>query len=517
MTPDSPYFDKPVEGLKGEVTRGVAWTTGLHLVSKAAELVFTAILARLLAPTEFGVVAAALVFITFAKLFVEIGVGATIVQLPALTRYDVRTGGTIVMLSALLFFVATQLAAPAAAALFGIAEVEGVLRLLAFVFLLQAIGVIPENLLIRRLKVPRVMTVETVARLIGYGGIGALCAWAGLSYWSLAIGALAEATIKAVTLALMVRPPLAPMLHGPSVRRVLSTGASFSLSRILNYVATSADKVIAGRYLGAAALGLYGRAYHLMSVPADLYGRVGDRLVFPAMAACQHEPERLRRAFLSGTSITATLGIPMTIMLLLLAPEIITFLLGPNWIGVIAPLTVLAAASYFRLGARIGGSVLRATGSFKSLVWAQAGYAAAIIAGGILAAPIGVNAIAAVVSITAGSFFLAMSLLACKRAAAPLSAFVAAHMHGMLLGLLAAISLGTIVFFLRAVNAPDYAILLASGSAIALASALIIRWPHRRLIGAPATALAKDLRAAATARLSRFSASRPSGVKETSA
>jgi PST family polysaccharide transporter len=233
-----------------------------------------------------------------------------------------------------------------------------------------------------------------------------------------------------------------------------------------------------------------------MSVPADLYGRVGDRLVFPAMAACQHEPERLRRAFLSGTSITATLGIPMTIMLLLLAPEIITFLLGPNWIGVIAPLTVLAAASYFRLGARIGGSVLRATGSFKSLVWAQAGYAAAIIAGGILAAPIGVNAIAAVVSITAGSFFLAMSLLACKRAA---------------------ISLGTIVFFLRAVNAPDYAILLASGSAIALASALIIRWPHRRLIGAPATALAKDLRAAATARLSRFSASRPSGVKETSA
>jgi hypothetical protein len=161
--------------------------------------------------------------------------------------------------------------------------------------------------------------------------------------------------------------------------------------------------------------------------------------------------------------------------------------------------------------------VLRATGSFKSLVWAQAGYAAAIIAGGILAAPIGVNAIAAVVSITAGSFFLAMSLLACKRAAAPLSAFVAAHMHGMLLGLLAAISLGTIVFFLRAVNAPDYAILLASGSAIALASALIIRWPHRRLIGAPATALAKDLRAAATARLSRFSASRPSGVKETSA
>jgi O-antigen/teichoic acid export membrane protein len=517
LTSDSPYFEKPVEGLKDKVTRGVAWTTGLHFVSKAAELVFIAILARLLAPTEFGVVAAALVFITLAKLFVELGVGATIVQLPDLTRYDVRTGGTIVLLSALLFFVATQLGAPAVAALFGIAEVEGVLRLLAFIFLLQAIGVIPENLLIRRLKAPRVMMVETVARLIGYGGIGALCAWSGLSYWSLAIGALAEVTIKAVTLAVMVRPPLLPMLHGPSLRRVLSTGASFSLSRILNYVATSADKVIAARYLGAAALGLYGRAYHLMSVPADLYGRVGDRLVFPAMAACQHEPERLRRAFLSGASITATLGIPMTIVLVLLAPEIITFLLGQNWIGVIAPLMVLAAASYFRLGARVGGSLLRATGAFKSLVWTQAGYAGAIIAGCILAAPYGVNAIAAVVSVTLAVFFLAISLLACRRAATSLRRFIAAHTHGMMLGVLTAIILGTLVYSLRSVGAPDYAILLASGLAMIGGGVLLIAWPRRWLIGAPAVAIAKDVRAAATARLSRLTVHRATGVKETSA
>ena len=517
MTSDSPYFEKPVDGLKGRVTRGAAWTTGLHLVSKVAELAFTAILARLLAPTEFGVVAAALVFVTFAKLFVEIGVGATIIQLPDLTRNDVRTGGTIVMLSAVLFFVATQLAAPAAATLFGIAEVEGVLRLLAFIFLLQAIGVIPENLLLRRLRAPRVMVVETASRLIGYGAIGAFCAWYGLGYWSLAIGALAEVTIKAVTLAVMVRAPIAPILHGPSVRRVLSTGASFSLSRILNYVATSADKVIAGRYLGAAALGLYGRAYHLMSVPADLYGRVGDRLVFPAMAACQHDSARLRRAFISGTSITATLGIPMTIVLVLLAPELITFLLGQGWIGVIAPLMVLAAASYFRLGARVGGSLLRATGSFKSLVWAQAGYATAIIAGCILAAPYGVSTIAAVVSVTAGAFFLAISLLACKRAGAAVRTFIAAHMHGMLLGLLTAVVLGTLVFALRELHAPDYAILLASGFAMLAGGALVVAWPQRWLIGAPTTTLAKEIRDGLEARLSRLTIHRNARAEEPSA
>jgi PST family polysaccharide transporter len=501
LNSDSPYFDTPVEGLKGKVTRGVAWTTGLHFVSKAAELVFTAILARLLSPTEFGVVAAALVFIAFAKLFVEIGVGATIVQLPELTRYDVRTGGTVVLLSALLFFAVTQLAAPAAAAMFGIAEVEGVLRLLAFIFLLQAVGVVPENLLIRRLKVARVMVVETVARLVGYGGIGALCAWAGLGYWSLAIGALADVAIKAVTLALMVRPPLAPMLHGPSLRRVLTTGASFSVSRILNYIALSADKIVAGRVLGAGALGLYGRAYQLMSVPADLYGRVGDRLVFPALAACQDDTARLRRALLSGISIIATLGLPMTVVLVLLAPEIITFLLGRDWIGVIAPLMVLAAASYFRLGAKVSGSLLRATGSFRQLVWTQGAYAIVVVAGCALAASYGVSGVAAAVSVAAAGFFVLISLLACRRAAVPLNAFVAAHRHGLLLALIAGLILGAVVFALRSAGVADYLILLAAGATLAAGGSVLIAWPRGWLLGEPAAALARHARDAFLSRV----------------
>jgi O-antigen/teichoic acid export membrane protein len=200
-----------------------------------------------------------------------------------------------------------------------------------------------------------------------------------------------------------------------------------------------------------------------------------------------------------------------------LAPEIITFLLGQPWIGVIAPLTVLAAASYFRLGARVGGSLLRATGSFKSLVWTQAGYALAIIAGCILAAPYGVNGIAAVVSVSAGAFFLVISLLTCKRAATPLHQFIVAHAHGMLLSVLTAIMLGALVFTLRSVGAPDYAILSASGLAMAAGGALLIAWPQRWLIGGPAAALAKDVRAALMTRVSRFSMHRPAGVKETSA
>jgi PST family polysaccharide transporter len=86
VTPDRPYFDDEVREIRSKLVTGASWMTLLHVAAKLIDLVLLAVLARLLTPAEFGVVAAAYVFIEFARLFVEIGVGATIVQLPGLTR-----------------------------------------------------------------------------------------------------------------------------------------------------------------------------------------------------------------------------------------------------------------------------------------------------------------------------------------------------------------------------------------------------------------------------------------------
>ena len=498
MTSDSPYFEKPVEGLKRKVTRGAAWTSGLYLVSKTGELVFTAILARLLAPTEFGVVAAAMVFIQFAKLFVEIGIGATLVQLPELTRKHVRTAGTLVALNAILFFIVAQIAAPLIAGLFAIAHVEGVVRVLAFIFLLQAIGVVPENLLVRRLQAPRVMGVEIAAKLIGFGGIGALCAFNGLSYWSLAFGALAETSIKAITLSILVRPPIAPMLHAPSMRQLLSKGTGFSLSRVLNFAALYGDKVIAGRFLGAAGLGLYGRAYHLMSVPADVYGRVAERLMFPALAACQHNEARLRHAFLSAASLTATIGLPLSAVLVLLAPEIVSFLLGSQWAAVIPPFMVLAVASYFRLGAKTSGSLLRATGSVRSLVLIQAVYAAMVIGGGVIAVQYGIIALGAVMSVSAGIFYVLITALACARTKTRAGAMIGVHRYGLMLTAIIAAPLAGLVYILRAGDVPDFVILGAAGALLVAVASVLVATSPVWLLGKATAGIAVAIRRSVT-------------------
>lgn len=493
-------YAPPNEALRTKIATAASWTTALHLGARAIELAFTIVLARLLSPAEFGIVAAAMVFVQLARLFVELGVGAAIVQSPSLSRNDVRTAGTLIAASALLFFTLTQLAAPFAAALFGIAQVEDVLRALAFMFLIQAIGVAPENLLVRDLKAPKVVAVEAAAKLVGFGGVGVACALGGLGFWSLAIGALADAFIKAVVLFALVRPPVAPMLHMPSVRLLLGRGAGFSLSRMLNFVALAADKFIAGRVLGAAGLGLYGRAYSLMSLPADLYGRIAERLVFPALASVQSDDARLRRAFLSGVSVTATLGLPLGAVLVVIAPELIRVLFGAQWAGAIAPFAILAAASFFRLGAKISGSLLRATGALASLVLVQAVYALVVVSACLLAAPFGIEALAWSVSGSTCVFYALISARACRNTHTSARAFVAAHRHGALLALLVGPPLGGLTAALRAGNASDLATLLVTALLLALAGAALMATSPRQLLGDAGADLAAHVRVAALRR-----------------
>jgi PST family polysaccharide transporter len=365
----------------------------------------------------------------------------------------------------------------------------------------KAVGVVPENLLTRRLSAGAVMSAHAVAKLVG--GVGVACAFAGLGSWALIYGALVEAGLAAAILFALARPPLAPMFHLESAKRLLGRGVGFSISRVLNFVALQGDYVIAGRVLGVASLGLYTRAYRLMSIPADLYGSVAERLVFPTLAGVQEEPERLRRAYLEGLSLTAVIGLPLSVALYLLGPEIIALLLGPNWGAAAAPFAVLAAVSYFRLGAKISGSLLRARAAFPSLIAVQALYAACVIGLGLAGAQYGVMWLAAATSASVVIFFAAISVAAGRATGTGLGAFAAAHRPGLALAVIAGLGLAAIVLPLRAAGAPALAILAAAGAVAALGAALLLLWPSPKLIGAPAARLAGDVRSMLLRRLKR--------------
>lgn len=482
--------DGPRPSLRRQVVVGAGWMTGLQLLSKVIEIGFVAVLARLLTPADFGVIAGATMFVQFTTMLVEIGIGATLVQLPQLSRNDIRVAGTLVFMNAVLYAFLTVVLAPLAAKFIDIPAVEPVLRILSLVFIIQAFGIVAENLLVRDIKVKQVMLAQLGARVVGTGVIGIGFAFAGFGYWSLVIATLAEVGLKALVLTAIVRPPFVPLLDKAIARKLMRKGSGFSASKLINFVALRADNAIVGRTMDAAALGLYSRAYNLMSVPADLYGRIAERIVFPAMAQVQDDTPRLRSAYLRGLELTAVFGMPLSALLAILAPEIIRVVLGEQWTAVIVPFAWLSAASYFRLGAKISNSLQRAKGAVGPMVTNQIAYAAMVIGGCLLTYPYGIVALSQAVALSVILFYIIVSVNACRLIQVSLPAFLRAHLPGTLLAALVGLTSYGAVILPRTHWHSPFAVLCVAGAVAGLFGIVLILARPRWLIGVALAELA---------------------------
>ncbi|TCU33846.1 lipopolysaccharide biosynthesis protein [Rhizobium azibense] len=426
----------------------------------AIDLAYMATLSRLLSPADFGVMATAILFLSFCNLLREIGLGATIVQLPSLTEVEQRTALTLVLISSAILFILAQACAAPFARFMNMPASEVVVRALSFIIIVQAFTSISEGLLLRRLEMRRIRMSEIAAKTLAYGTTGIGLAFAGFGYWALAAASICEASFLALVLVYAAKPNLRPIFDNPSSRRLMGKGSGFTASRVINFIALRADIAIVGRSLDAVHLGLYSRAYRLMSLPTDVYARMADRVVFPAMAKVQSNPARLKKAYLRGVGLTALFGMPMSAVIYILAPEIVLSLLGKQWGEVIPVFSFLAVGMYFRLASRVSGSLLRATAAIRALILSQAVYACLTICGTLLVVGHGLSAVATAVGLAIFVYFCVITAFACKVARVSLIELIIEHRYGMRVSAMVGIPCFVIAYVLRLENAHASIILL---------------------------------------------------------
>src|SRR6476619_686669 len=119
---------------------------------------------------------------------------------------------------------------------------------------------------------------------------------------------------------------------------MIGFGSGYSLPQLGHWGAQNADNSAVASVLGAGPLGVYSRAYNLLSQPAAVIGGAADKVLFPAMARVRDDGERLRAAYVRSASLIALVAVPAAVLLFALAPEIVRVLLGPRWEAVVLPL-----------------------------------------------------------------------------------------------------------------------------------------------------------------------------------
>ena len=131
------------------------------------------------------------------------------------------------------------------------------------------------------------------------------------------------------------------------------------MNACVGYVALNVDNFVVGRWIGAASLGLYSRAYSLMNLPHTFFASVMMNVLFPAFSQVQGDPARLGRVYLLVTQLTAMVAAPAMGTLAIAAPHLVQSVYGPQWAGAVIPLQILCGVGYFRAVYHVGGVVVR--------------------------------------------------------------------------------------------------------------------------------------------------------------
>ena len=302
-------------------------------------LVSLMVLARLLAPKDFGLVGMVTAFTGVLSLFRDFGLSSAAIQRTNVTEEQLSTLFWInLLVGAVLGLIAVAMA-PAIAAFYHEPRLIAVTIVLATGFLFNAAGVQHGALLQREMRFTALAVINTVGLIVGTA-IAIAGAKIGYGYWALVAMTVTAPLISTIGfwLATAWLPGMPQRRSG--IRSMMRFGGTLTLNGLVVYIASNLEKVLLGRFWGVDALGLYGRAYQLINIPTDNLNSAAGEVAFSALSRLQDEPSRLKSYFLKGYSLVLAMTLPITIACALFADDMIVVLLGPKW---------MAAAPIFRL------------------------------------------------------------------------------------------------------------------------------------------------------------------------
>lgn len=361
MTTPSPSLDH-------SLAKGIAWTAVLRWSSQVVSWAATLYAARLLEPSDYGLVSMAMIVIGLARMIEDFGLDAILVQDRSIVdERRARLAGFLLILGICLALLFALIAAPVAA-FFKEPQVAAIVMALSLLFLLDALQVIPRAQLQRELRFLR-LAIAGFVQVAVTALILVSAARAGLGHWSLVLNTLSGAA--AVTVLLLIWYPYR-VAWPREIRKLTSPllqGWRVLASRVAWYGYTNADQTLIGRILGKDALGVYSFSLTFSSLAQQELGSIISRVVPGIFSEIQQRRDELRRYFLLLTEFLTVLTFPVSIGTALTADLLIPLILGPKWDAVVAPLQLLCLYSAFLSSQTLIAHVLMWTGQFRVVMW----------------------------------------------------------------------------------------------------------------------------------------------------
>lgn len=395
--------DQPQSGLRARAARGVAWSTIDAVGSRLITTVVFIILARMLPPAAFGLVALSLAFVALTRLLVDQGFGAAIIQRDVLSKGHLDTAfWTSLVVGTGLAGMLYAAAAPAAAVL-DTPDLTPVLRALSLVIVIGAPSSTAAAVLRRNLDFRGLAHRRLLAAAVG-GVAGVSAAMLGLGVWALVVQALVTVAVSTTTLWV-----LTPYRPGTSVRwghfrELFGFSNKVVGISLVNFASKHADDLLIGGVLGPTALGLYAVAYRLLTIMIEVLTSTITQVVFSAFSRIQNDLPRLRRAYGVVTRTGTAVAAPLFLLCAVLAEDVILTFFGSRWTESIPVMQALSLAGVAQAVATTSNAVLLSVGRAKQALQLSTLHAVVGVVAFVVAVPFGIQAVA--IAFTVRAFVL---------------------------------------------------------------------------------------------------------------
>lgn len=341
-------------GLKEKVIKGASWNILSQISVQILSIGVTIVLARLLNPEDFGIVALSEVFFGLAYLFADFGMGAAIIQRQEIDSDYLSTSFWVSIFTGLCITLILCVISPLIADYYDKDILQHIVMLSSIGFLLGSLTSVHTSLLIKKLEFDKIALINITSRVIS--GMSAIfIAVLGFGVWSLVLGGLAAQAFKIPIVWYLVgwRPRI--VFRKKCFMDMFSFSSNLLAFNFFNYFARNFDNLLIGKILGAQILGYYSFAYNAMLKPLQyISGSVGN-VLFPALSSIQNDKDQVRLAYVKVVRSISLITFPMMSGLMVVSREFVLIFYGDKWEQVIILLQLLCVVGAMQsIGTTVG-------------------------------------------------------------------------------------------------------------------------------------------------------------------
>ena len=358
---------------------GFLWLGGVKAANVIFQFAILAILARLLSPSEFGLIGLALIVISLSEIFNDMGFGPAVTQKKDLSQIDYSTAFYGSIIFGLIVVAVVQLSAHQLALFFRNADLEVVLRIISIVILLNAIKAVPLGYMYREMQYKLLALIQISSYVLGYGLAGITLAYLGYGVWALVYAVIAHTLMSLLLYFFLNKKKPNFGFSWQSFISLLHFGGGYSLSKIFSFAANKGDRILVGRLLGVESLGHYERGFQVVRHATGLFGEIIDKVLFSPLARKQDDRKRIGEIYLELSYLLAIIFFPFSGFVAVNAEAIVNILLGSQWQQTVELVQILSFSIFFVICTRIGSTVAKSLGDVYRRAWRTLFYAVYIL------------------------------------------------------------------------------------------------------------------------------------------